>query len=71
MATAIALGPWDAPYKIRSFANIENRFGKPAARVVWIMIAIVSGSCAAAIMTGLRPAYAAPVVRDQEVTGNR
>ncbi|EMI54810.1 hypothetical protein [Rhodopirellula sallentina] len=65
IATGIALGPWDAPYKIRSVAHIENRFGKFAARLVWVVIAIVSGGSAAAIISGVRPAYATPTVHGE------
>lgn len=62
IATAISIGPWSAPYQIRTFSHVQSRFGKPAARLVWLVIAIVSGGSGAAILSGLRPGYAAPSV---------
>ena len=62
VATAISIGPWTAPYQIRTFEHLQNRFGKPAARLAWLIIAVVSGASGAAILNGLRPNYAAPDV---------
>ncbi len=58
VATAISIGPWTAPYQIRSMKYVSDRFGKPAARILWLTIAIVSGSSGVAILNGLRPSYA-------------
>ncbi len=62
VATAIAIGPWTAPYQIRTFEHVQTRFGKPAARLLWLIIAIISGGSGAAILSGMRPSYAAPSV---------
>lgn len=63
MAAAIAIGPWSEPYRLRSFSAVSERFGKRAARGVWIAIAIASLTAGFAILTGLRPHYAAPTQR--------
>ncbi|WP_302120193.1 hypothetical protein [Allorhodopirellula heiligendammensis] len=61
-ATAIAIGPWAAPYEIRSVKYVHDKYGKPAARGVWLAVAIIAGGSGIAILNGVRPAYAAPSV---------
>jgi len=65
IAIAIALGPWTRPYRIGSVARVENRFGKPAARSVWLIVAIIAAASGSAILTGLRPGYAAPTNQEE------
>lgn len=60
VALAIGLGPWKQPYRLRSFANLSERFGKPVARGAWLAIAIASLTAGLAILTGKRPGYAIP-----------
>ena len=67
IATAIALGPWTAPYQIRSMLHLQREYGKPVARMVWLMIAIISGSCSVAILSGFRPDYASPVLQSDSL----
>jgi hypothetical protein len=59
-AAAIGVGPWAEPYRLRSFAAICERFGKPVARGVWVAIALALLSSGYAILSGLRPGYALP-----------
>ena len=59
-ALAVALGPWTAPYQLRSFSIVERRFGKPAARGLWIAVAISLTTAGFAIINGIRPSYAKP-----------
>ena len=60
IALAIGLGPWPEPYRLRTFANITQRFGKPVARGAWVAIAVASLTAGLAILTGMRPGYTAP-----------
>jgi hypothetical protein len=60
IAVAIAVGPWNEPYRLRSFSAITQRYGKRVARGVWIAIAVASLTAGFAILTGLRPNYVAP-----------
>ncbi len=63
VAAAIAVGPWTEPYRLRTFAAICRRFGKPVARGVWVAIAVALMSAGIAILSGLRPSYADPAHR--------
>lgn len=65
IATAIAIGPWAAPYKIRSVNYVRERFGKLAARSLWLAVAIITGGSGVAILNGVRPDYAAPSVQQE------
>lgn len=60
LATGFATGPWATPYQLTSIANVQSRYGKHAARCIWLLIAILSGTSGAAILTGLRPSFASP-----------
>ena len=60
IAIAISLGPWKRPYQLRSVAAVESRFGKTAARGVWLVIALASLIAGVVIFAGLRPVYALP-----------
>ncbi len=60
IATAIAIGPWAAPYQIRSVKYVSDRFGKPSARVIWLVVAIITGGSGVAILNGIRPGYVTP-----------
>ena len=59
-AFVIAVGPWTAPYQLRSFSAVQRRFGKPAARSLWFVVAIALLTAGLAIVNGVRPAYARP-----------
>lgn len=59
-ALAISLGPWTTPYRLRSISHVVNRYGMPAARCVWVVIALVSLFAGVAIASGLRPGFAKP-----------
>lgn len=60
IAFGIAIGPWQAPYRIRRVASIQSRFGKNAARLIWLFAAILAGTCGFAILNDVRPSYATP-----------
>ncbi len=60
---AIAVGPWGRPYQLSTISAISRRFGKPAARGVWLAIAIALLTAGSAIVAGLRPSYASPAQR--------
>ena len=62
---AIAVGPWDGPYRLPTIMAIARRCGKPLARGVWVAIALASLTAGVAILTGLRPGYAVPSHRTQ------
>jgi Mg2+/citrate symporter len=60
IATAAAIagvGPWDSPYQLRTFAAIDQRYGRLAARLIWIAIAAVLMTMGLAIISGWRPSY--------------
>tara|TARA_R110002049_G_scaffold2750_2_gene21514 strand:- start:321437 stop:321727 length:291 start_codon:yes stop_codon:yes gene_type:complete len=59
-AAAIAVGPWSVPYELKTIAAIKQRFGKPAARGVWVALAIGFLTAGFAILNGIRPPYAVP-----------
>ena len=63
ISLAIAVGPWTAPYRLRTFSALTNRFGKPVARGVWVVIALASLTAGWAILAGVRPSYADPTQR--------
>lgn len=59
-ALAIAVGPWTGPYRLPSMMAVSRRFGKLAARGVWLAIAIAALTAGVSILSGLRPGYALP-----------
>lgn len=65
IATAIAFGPWTVPYQIRSVKYVRERFGKRAARSLWLAVAVITGGSGVAILNGVRPDYAAPTVQHE------
>jgi len=40
IATAIAVGLWDLPYRLRSISAISDRYGKRVARTIWVIVAL-------------------------------
>ncbi|WP_442506897.1 hypothetical protein SH528x_005771 [Novipirellula sp. SH528] len=60
VSSVIAVGPWNSPYQLRSIAAVRGRFGKPAARCVWLVVAIAAFTAGMAILSGTRPSYAEP-----------
>ena len=63
VAGAIGIGPWTEPYRLRTFSNLTEKYGKPVARGVWVMIALASLTAGLAILAGVRPSYADPAQR--------
>ncbi|MGB7329009.1 MAG: hypothetical protein WBD31_29280 [Rubripirellula sp.] len=66
MAMFIAVGPWDQPYQLKTIHAIQHRFGKLAARIVWVAIAIAAMDAGIAILSGMRPSYATQAVTTAE-----
>lgn len=64
-AAAIAIGPWDAPYDLRTVAAFRDRFGMMAARGVWVALAIGFLSAGTLILNGIRPSYAVPASQSE------
>ncbi len=60
VAAGIAAGPWDPPYRLRSIEAIQRRFGRAAARLAWLVLALTCFASAISILSGIRPSYAAP-----------
>lgn len=58
VCVAIAIGHWQTPYRLRTIASICNRFGKPAARSIWLVLALAAFGSGIAILSGVRPGYA-------------
>ncbi|QDV85021.1 hypothetical protein [Stieleria sp.] len=67
LALAVAIGPWQKPYHLRSIARVVDRYGMSAARSVWVLVAIVSLIAGMAIANGIRPGYATP---DRTLSGS-
>jgi hypothetical protein len=63
ISLAIAVGPWAAPYRLRTCSMLISRFGKPVARGFWLVIALASLTAGIAILAGVRPSYADPAQR--------
>lgn len=63
----IAVGPWSRPYELRSVHAVHRRFGKPAARGIWVLVAAASLASGLAILSGFRPGYTAPAGQSQEL----
>lgn len=61
IAAAIAVGPWAGPYRLRTIDAVGNRYGKLAARAVWVALAVTMFAAGLAIINGVRPTYAIPV----------
>ena len=53
-----AIGPWSAPYRLRSTAAISAKYEKLFARLFWFLLAVLLGGLGLAILLGLRPTYA-------------
>ncbi|WP_145419505.1 hypothetical protein [Planctomycetes bacterium K23_9] len=60
IAALISAGPWEAPYQLRTIGIITDRWGKPAARSIWLAIALASLAAGIAIFSGTRPSYVEP-----------
>ena len=67
LALAVAIGPWQQPYHLRSISRVVDRYGMSAARSVWVLVAIVSLIAGLAIANGVRPGYATP---DRTLSGS-
>lgn len=55
---SIGVGPWKAPYQLRTFQAVTKRHGKTTARVVWVLISLAFLVVGVAVLLGLRPTYA-------------
>ncbi|QDV40916.1 hypothetical protein Enr13x_07530 [Stieleria neptunia] len=60
LALAVAIGPWQQPYHLRSISRVVDRYGMSAARSVWVLVAIISLIAGMAIASGVRPGFAKP-----------
>ena len=60
VSIAIAAGPWEAPYRLRTLSAVSENYGKVAARLVWLVIAMATLMAGIAILSGTRPPYATP-----------
>ncbi|WP_164100383.1 hypothetical protein [Candidatus Laterigemmans baculatus] len=56
-ATASAAGLMTSPYRLASVRSIQQRYGEPAARVFFVMLAALMLLTGTAILSGLRPSY--------------
>lgn len=65
IALASALGPWSLPYRSRSMTSICERYGKKAARLTWLLIAIISGASGVSILNEIRPVSVVPAIREE------
>ena len=54
----IGVGPWIAPYQLQTFQAVGKRYGKTAARLVWLLISLAFLVVGVAVLLGLRPSYA-------------
>ena len=55
---AVAAGPWVGPYRLRTVARLQHRFGRSAGRLFWATLGLVGLILGLLILSGLRPAYA-------------
>ncbi|MEC8475069.1 MAG: hypothetical protein VXZ38_10490 [Planctomycetota bacterium] len=53
-----AIGPWSAPYRLRSTAGVAAKHGKFFARLFWFLLAVMLGGLGLAILLEIRPTYA-------------
>jgi len=63
LSAFVAVGPWQEPYQLRTIAAVKRRFGKLAARGVWVAIALALLTAGMAILSGVRPSYAVPATQ--------
>lgn len=56
-ATASAAGMIASPYQLRSVRSIQQRYGEPAARAFFLVLAALLLFSGTAILSGLRPHY--------------
>ena len=68
---AAGIGPWSPPYEIRSMLMIVEKFGKRAARILWVLIAIASLVAGIAVLSGIRPSYAQPMIEAGQVPAGK
>jgi uncharacterized protein HemY len=64
---AVGVGPWEAPYQLRTFQRVTQRYGKTGARAVWILLSIAFLLVALAVLLGLRPSYATPSSENRRI----
>ncbi len=55
IAVAIGVGPWTEPYELRTFRRLRDARGMIAARLGWVIIALIAAGCGAAIWNNVRP----------------
>lgn len=56
-ATASAAGLMTSPYRLASVRSIQQRYGEPAARAFFVVLAALMLFTGTAILSGLRPSY--------------
>ncbi|MEM6470830.1 MAG: hypothetical protein AAF802_14825 [Planctomycetota bacterium] len=59
-AAVVSVSSWEPPFKFRTVRPIVERFGKPAGRLFWVCVAIISMIAGIMIAGGIRPGYAKP-----------
>lgn len=57
VATASAAGMLTTPYRLGSIRSIQQRYGEPAARAFFLLLAALMLLTGTAILSGLRPSY--------------
>ncbi|WP_153555241.1 hypothetical protein [Roseimaritima sediminicola] len=57
LACLAATQRWQGPYRLRSIAAVQRRYGLPAARVLLLAIGLILLVLAFVIALDLRPAY--------------
>ncbi|MDE0865564.1 MAG: hypothetical protein OSA98_17395 [Rubripirellula sp.] len=67
VAFSIGIGPWLAPYRLRTIHGIAQRYGKAAARTVWVTVSIALLAAGLAILFGMRPGYVGQVTKGAAV----
>ncbi|QDV65337.1 hypothetical protein [Crateriforma conspicua] len=60
VAAAVALGPWQVPFQLRSVRAVDERFGRTAARTMVMLVAAMCFVASVSILNGIRPSYATP-----------
>ena len=71
VTAAVAIGPWQRPFDLRTLANVTDRYGDRAARWLLVFMALFMGTTAAAILCGWRPAYARSIETPQTLEAIR
>jgi len=58
IAAVAGIGSWRLPYQLRLARVLHDRYGMVAARAFYMVLALLLGALAVAIVLGVRPSYA-------------